>query len=137
MPYYSSFHPYPLSQYFGKSLKWQVKSSYFVGQSLQPTIMENQPSNPSMMKYFKACVEVCWLAVIQDPPLAIDISPGETFNAHVFHEHNTCGPYVEYVVSHACYSRFSNTALYHMFKGFVTILSLRKGRLLDQKQGKL
>ena len=108
MSYYISFHPYPLSQYFGKSLKRQSKSSYFVGQNLQPTIMENQPSNPSMMKYFKACVEVCWLAVIQDPPLAIDISPGETFNAHVFHEHNTCGPYVEYVVSHALYSLFQH-----------------------------
>ena len=31
-----------------------------------------QLNNPGVQTYFKAYVEACWLAVVQDPPLAIE-----------------------------------------------------------------
>ena len=58
-----------------------------------------QCNNPVMMKYFNACVEVCWLAVVQDPPLVLDNSPDVVFNTAVYREYTIRGPYVDYVVS--------------------------------------
>jgi len=31
-----------------------------------------QLNNPGVQTYFKAYVEACWLAAVQDPPLAIE-----------------------------------------------------------------
>lgn len=54
--------------------------------------------HPEVVTYYKQCLEVCWLAAVQDPPLAIESTSGETFNNAIFRDYTARGPYVEYVV---------------------------------------
>ena len=67
---------------------------------LQGIVQIPQGNNPVMQKYFNACVEVCWLAVVQDPPLVIGSSPDVVFNTAVYRDYTARGPFVEYVVSY-------------------------------------
>ncbi|WAQ97920.1 hypothetical protein MAR_022293, partial [Mya arenaria] len=46
--------------------------------------------------YFEKCVEVCWLAAVQDPPLELNFSPGEKFDTALFKDYTERGPYVEF-----------------------------------------
>ncbi|XP_052795775.1 uncharacterized protein LOC128228481 [Mya arenaria] len=48
--------------------------------------------------YFEKCVEVCWLAAVQDPPLELNFSPGEKFDTALFKDYTERGPYVEFQV---------------------------------------
>ncbi|XP_052794085.1 uncharacterized protein LOC128227508 [Mya arenaria] len=50
------------------------------------------------MAYFEKCLEVSWLAAVQDPPLALNFNPGEKFDTALFKDYTKRGPYVEFLV---------------------------------------
>ena len=54
--------------------------------------------NEGVQKYISSCVEIMWLMVVQDPPLALSISSSSRFDTQVFREYTKRGPDVDYVV---------------------------------------
>ena len=48
--------------------------------------------------YFAKCVEICWLAAVQDPPLAIAMDQTEKFDSTRFRDYTVKGPYLDFMV---------------------------------------
>ena len=48
--------------------------------------------------YIRKCIAICWLMVIQDPPIVLDNSTQEKFDTSRFKGYMHNGTYTDYVV---------------------------------------
>ena len=50
--------------------------------------------------YIKRCIELCWLMVVQDPPMAMITDVGEDckYDKSKFREYTKTGPFIDYIV---------------------------------------
>ncbi|KAL3879315.1 hypothetical protein ACJMK2_031616 [Sinanodonta woodiana] len=78
---------------FGVFLKNDVKESY---RKKQNSIQ----GGDSTKKYIDACVELCWLMVIQDPPVVIETpaSKDSAFDTNTYRAYTTTGSKIDFVV---------------------------------------
>ncbi|XP_052794075.1 uncharacterized protein LOC128227501 [Mya arenaria] len=66
-------------------------------------ILKNKVTLPSnsedVQKYFRECVEVCWLAAVQDPPLHMRFKViNRKFNSEIFRDYIARGPFMDFMV---------------------------------------
>ncbi|CAG2209779.1 unnamed protein product [Mytilus edulis] len=55
------------------------------------------------LAYIENCVNLCYYAAVQDPPMVIDFVPGKIFDKQSWKEYSRSGTEVEYVVWPALY----------------------------------
>ncbi|WAQ97929.1 hypothetical protein MAR_022302 [Mya arenaria] len=65
-------------------------------------ILKNKVTLPSnsedVQKYFRECVEVCWLAAVQDPPLHMRFKViNRKFNSEIFRDYIARGPFMDFM----------------------------------------
>jgi len=60
----------------------------------------NMQLGENMGKYFDKCVDICWKAIVQDPPLILNDSckTGDRFNKSQYRDFTVRGPSVAYLV---------------------------------------
>ena len=51
-----------------------------------------------MTSYIEMCVKVCWLMVIQEPPMYLDQQKPDNFDLTKYTWYTESGPYVAYIV---------------------------------------
>ena len=54
----------------------------------------------AIVAYIKRCIELCWLMVVQDPPMAMITDVGEDckYDKSKFREYTKTGPFIDYIV---------------------------------------
>ncbi|KAH3830286.1 hypothetical protein DPMN_103526 [Dreissena polymorpha] len=70
---------------------------------IQRLLVPKNGDSDELRPYYNKCVEVCWLAAVQDPPLFMNFNPGAKFDTTLFKDYTTRGPYVEFLVWPALY----------------------------------
>lgn len=58
-------------------------------------------TNPRMKKFLNNCLELCWLMVIQDPPVFMDVvieCSGKKYDTNVYKHYTKSGKYIDYIV---------------------------------------
>ncbi|XP_052280641.1 uncharacterized protein LOC127878196 isoform X2 [Dreissena polymorpha] len=65
---------------------------------IQKALVSKDVVSDELTAYYNKCVDVCWLAAVQDPPLFMNFIPGEKFDTTLFKDYTTRGPYVEFLV---------------------------------------
>lgn len=70
---------------------------------------------PKMVEYFEKCVDICWKAVVQDPPVVLSLcKEGSRFKKGEYRDFTARGPFVEYVVGDGVTSvRMRNAKLFY------------------------
>ena len=62
----------------------------------------NDANQKAIQCYIDTCMELCWLMVIQDPPVHIDtaisVNSKVEFNKHKYKAYTTTGRYIDYIV---------------------------------------
>ena len=56
------------------------------------------PDGHNCSVYFEKCVEICWLAAVQDPSLAIAMDETEMFDSTRFRDYTVKGPFLDFMV---------------------------------------
>ncbi|KAH3830303.1 hypothetical protein DPMN_103543, partial [Dreissena polymorpha] len=64
---------------------------------IQKALVSKDVVSDELTAYYNKCVDVCWLAAVQDPPLFMNFIPGEKFDTTLFKDYTTRGPYVEFL----------------------------------------
>ncbi|XP_052796656.1 myosin-11-like isoform X1 [Mya arenaria] len=68
---------------------------------IQRTFNKEERNHANIVQYVERCVKICWLMVVQDPPLYIDSNVntgGERFQTNVYKAYMVNGQYVDFVV---------------------------------------
>ncbi|XP_053400604.1 uncharacterized protein LOC128557337 [Mercenaria mercenaria] len=64
---------------------------------LEPKVFDSD----ALKSYLQRCLELCWLMVIQDPPVYLNLKGSkkkEPFDKNIYKEYTQSGPFVKYIV---------------------------------------
>ena len=80
---------------------------------LQMYLSQDSSQESAMQAYYQKCVELCWLMVVQDPPVVMlsEVNKEATFDRNVWKEYTRSGHTVEYIVWPALLLRDSGPVL--------------------------
>ena len=56
------------------------------------------PDSRDVNTYIRRCIEICWLMVVQDPPMVLDNTKPDQFDTARYRGYQHNGPYTAYIV---------------------------------------
>ncbi|KAH3830305.1 hypothetical protein DPMN_103545 [Dreissena polymorpha] len=91
-----------------------------------------QNESKAMQSYVDKCFELCWLCVVQVPPLALNFDTGDRFDSSLFTEYTKRGPLIKFLAWPSLHI-FENGPV--VMKGFVETQEFESPSAVSEKDG--